>query len=259
MAKGYKHGTSGGAAPAENPLNFTVLGGTTEPTAPTENTLWVNTPIDITGYYFSATQPENMANCEVWFTTGDDSAVAFNALKDNCIQVYPSKAMQMVNGALVDVTAKTYQNGAWVEWFSGVYFVEAGNPMGTLKTARISAPDITVTPSLEEGVYLLNLKSTSSGYGGEILLYFEEYSLYDISNISTIILRANASGRSNNELYNLVVRTSEKSSDVAVAELTAGFNDISLDVSSLTGNHLVGIFAKDTYGSSLGISDFYME
>lgn len=106
-------------------LNFEVVGGTTEPANPTENTIWVNSPTDITGYYFSYTQPENMLNGDVWFPTSDDSSAAFNALKDNCIKVCPIRAMQMVNSALVEVESKTYMNGAWVEWFA--YLYDSGN------------------------------------------------------------------------------------------------------------------------------------
>lgn len=105
-------------------LNFEVIGGTTEPTNPKENTIWVNTDVEITGWYFSATQPENMAEGEVWFTTGDSSEVAFNALKKNTIQVSPSIVKQWVSGELKDVTAKSYQDGKWVDLVSleGVFY-----------------------------------------------------------------------------------------------------------------------------------------
>ena len=54
MAKGFKHG-SGGTS-----LNFKVVGNP-KPTSPKENTIWINTDVPITGYHFSATQPETMA------------------------------------------------------------------------------------------------------------------------------------------------------------------------------------------------------
>lgn len=102
-------------------LNFEVVGGTTEPVNPTENTLWVNTPHDISGYYFQSTQPENMAEGEVWFATGTISNVEFNALKKNGIQVYPISAKQHIGGACVDVTAKSYQGWEWVDWSITLY------------------------------------------------------------------------------------------------------------------------------------------
>ena len=53
MAKGFKHG--GGAAAA--PLNFKVVGGTNRPSAPGENTIWVNGD-GITSWVLSPAEPE---------------------------------------------------------------------------------------------------------------------------------------------------------------------------------------------------------
>jgi hypothetical protein len=103
-------GGSGGAA-----LNFKVVGGTTEPVNPKENMIWVKTE-RIGAWYFSATQPEGLLEWDVWFPTGTASTVEFNALKKNAVQVYPLSAKQMVSGALMDVTAKSYQNETWNDW-----------------------------------------------------------------------------------------------------------------------------------------------
>lgn len=45
------HGFGGGSSGTE--LNFEIVGGTTQPSNPTENTIWVNTDTPITKYYFS--------------------------------------------------------------------------------------------------------------------------------------------------------------------------------------------------------------
>ena len=108
MAKGFKKG-AGGA----NPLNFKVVGGTTAPANPKENTIWVNTDVAISSWVFSATQPASATNGMVWIYTVASSTVAFNALKKNGIEVYPVSAKQYVNGTFVDKTAKSYQGGEW--------------------------------------------------------------------------------------------------------------------------------------------------
>lgn len=113
-------GGAGGAA-----LNFKVVPGLTQPGTASENTIWVKTE-SLTGWYFAATQPENMQEGEVWFPTGTESAVEFNALKKNAVQVYPLSATQMVDGALVDVEAMSYQEGEWVIWWDGQLY-ELGN------------------------------------------------------------------------------------------------------------------------------------
>ena len=114
MAKGFKHG-AGGA-----PLNFKVVGGTSAPSNPKENTIWVNTSTAITSYVFSATQPTGSAGM-VWISTGTSSPAAFNALKKHGIHVYPNSAKQYVGGKWVDKTAKIYQGGAWLDLFTYLY------------------------------------------------------------------------------------------------------------------------------------------
>ena len=117
----YGFGGGGGAA-----LNFKVVGNP-QPASPSENTIWLNTDVPIASWYFQAEQPKNMAHGHVWFPVGTSSAVEFNALKKNGIQVYPLSAKQMVSGVLVDKTAKSYQGGKWVDWFNGIYLYKNGD------------------------------------------------------------------------------------------------------------------------------------
>lgn len=108
-------GGAGGAA-----LNFKVVPGLTQPETASENTIWVKTE-KIGAWYFSATQPEGMQEWDVWFPVGTSSTVEFNALKKNGIMVYPLSAKQYISGAFVDVTAKSYQGGEWVNWTTYLY------------------------------------------------------------------------------------------------------------------------------------------
>lgn len=109
-------------------LNFEVVAYPNEvdlnTATPAENTIGIVTTNPIKGWYFSATQPENMADGEVWISVGTASSIEFNALKKNGIQVYPISAKQYVNGALVDVTAKSYSGGAWKAWWAGELYVD---------------------------------------------------------------------------------------------------------------------------------------
>lgn len=94
-------------------LNFQVIGGTTAPSNPKENMIWVNTSTTISSWVFSATKPEGMQERDVWFQTGTSSSIEFNALKKNGIQVCPIAAKQYVNGSLVTVGASIYTGGSW--------------------------------------------------------------------------------------------------------------------------------------------------
>lgn len=96
-------------------LNFKVVGGTIEPVSPSENMIWINTDVKITEHIFSAEQPETATEGTVWICNGTFSNAEFNALKKNCIDVYPLLVRQYVNGVWYSKPAICYQDGIPVE------------------------------------------------------------------------------------------------------------------------------------------------
>lgn len=105
--------TSIESIPVGGGLNFTVIGGTTQPENPVENTIWVDTDQEITSWVFSADEPAGSAEGMVWFPTGVSSPGAFNALKNNGIEVYPLSAKQYMNGAWSGVAVAVFCSGEW--------------------------------------------------------------------------------------------------------------------------------------------------
>lgn len=148
MAKGFKHG-AGGASP----LNFKVVGGTSAPASPKENTIWVNTNTAIASWFFSATEPESPAEGMVWISTGKTSTAPFNALKKNNITVYPISAKQYVSGAWADKTAKIYQNGAWVAVKVPGYYIFQSGKGAIVSLKHLSGRNASITPSTSSIVY----------------------------------------------------------------------------------------------------------
>lgn len=112
-------------------LNFKVIGGTTQPTSASENTIWVNTGTEITDWIFSATQPTTrsdgkaLSGGEVWFNISTSSPTPINALKKNGLYVYPNACKQYVGGAWEIKPAQTYQGGKWADWRA--YFFDNGD------------------------------------------------------------------------------------------------------------------------------------
>jgi len=103
-------------------LNYKVVGGTSAPSNPVGNTIWINTSNAITFYTFQPLTPSNPQEGWVWINVAPSySPVAFNALKENRIQLYPISAKQYISGAWVSKTAKTYQSGAWKDWVIYLY------------------------------------------------------------------------------------------------------------------------------------------
>ena len=84
-----------------------------------ENRIGVVTPVPMTGWRFDANQPEDLQEGEVWFCAGAISALEFNALKKNWIQIYPLSAKQLTGKTLEKVPAKTFRNGIWEDWWDG--------------------------------------------------------------------------------------------------------------------------------------------
>lgn len=88
-----------------------------------ENTIWVDTDVPITGYKFSATEPEEPVDGMVWIKTGKNSDGVFNIVDD--VIIHPISAKQYILETWVDVEAKNYKNDEWVEWIVSLY--NAGN------------------------------------------------------------------------------------------------------------------------------------
>lgn len=101
-------------------LNFIVVGGTSEPSNPKENTIWVNTDTQITNWEFSPTEPTG-AEGMVWIQTGTSSSKPFNALKKNNITICPMSAKQYIGGTWVSKTIEIYQGGVWCSFVLYVY------------------------------------------------------------------------------------------------------------------------------------------
>lgn len=249
MGKGFKHG-SGGA----NPLNFTVVGNPM-PVNPKENTLWIDTDVPITGYHFASTKPENMTHGMVWLITGTISDVAFNALKKNSLQVYPISAKQMVNGALVNKTAKSYQGGEWVNWWDGSNLYYAGDEALSVTGGWIQYevglsgmyPDtrpLTVTRGNED----ITIRIQGGGSPPYIARVFAPKNKIDLTDAKTLRFRAVYTG---NEFCALCVwsEIGRYRDDYIVKRLiptpysNSSVNTWNIDVSDLKGPYALGFFA----------------
>lgn len=253
-------GSGGGAA-----LNFKVVGNP-QPESAKENTIWLNTDEPIGAWYFSATQPENMAEGEVWFPTGASSSVEFNALKKNGLQVCPLSAKQYVGGALVDVTAKSYQGGKWVDWMIYLYkygdqfsditggwsFVQ--NADGPYSSCAFNDNNISMSTSFSSGVHAA---------GGSI----GTVSMIDLTNIKTIhAVFSNVSCASNLPAYIYAHISNPSAANFATAHAqlsnVSSLTEFTLDVSSLSGLYVVGVgfdYGNGTASSSLTLCEFYLD
>jgi hypothetical protein len=102
-------------------LNFTIVGGTTQPENPKENTIWVNTATEITKWSFNVSKPSEPIEGMIWFpstTTG----TTFNTLAENEISVSANACSQYILGTWTEVSAMIYCDEAWKDLWGGQLF-----------------------------------------------------------------------------------------------------------------------------------------
>lgn len=242
-------------------LNFQVIGGTTAPSNPKENMIWVNTSTKITSYIFSATQPTGSAGM-VWISTGTSSTVEFNALKKNGIQVYPISAKQYINGAWRNVEAKSYRNGSWVEWLETEKFLYyRGNFYNGQSLSEQYNQGCTYTFEDDRiDIY------AGSYTGNAVYLYFDPISL---AGKTKLIVRANSNGNfsttgGSDWMCGFAVYASKTNNPnwgdphANRLKLSAGEEvELSLDISRINDTRYIVIRASCSGGSGILDVDIY--
>ena len=229
-------------------LNLKIVGGTSQPSGK-ENLIWVNTSTAINGYAFSATAPTIPAAGMVWFVTGTSASAAINIDKKNKVMIYPNSCYQYISGAWVSKTAMTYLGGTWVDWMLWLY--KAGDTdTGLVAKAwkYSSASNSGVVPSISYGADAVTIKIASSSGGFSGVAYFPD--TYDLTGYSRLVADVTISGSLNswadaniNGLFiwdSLNVSYFETNAVAKTYPKTTGTFELSIDVSSLSGEHYIG-------------------
>lgn len=237
MAKGFKSGVTGGV-----PLNFKVVGGTSAPSNPKENTIWINTDAEITSWIFSKTQPSPETEGMVWISTGTISAVGFNALKKNGIMVYPLTAKQYINGTWAAKTAMSYRGGQWVEWIAYLY------------NKGVEYVDENGDSWVGSGTYqkgnnylVAGMTSTAAAYSGSWTSPF-----FDVTNLTAVEVYVDTYHRGGSSSFGTIEVIDASGAIVASTSFSDSKSNIwvSLDVSRITSNCKVRVTSGHTKESS---------
>ena len=228
-------------------LNFSVVGGEAQPASPRENTIWVNTSADITGWVFSVTEPTSPTDGMVWFTTGASSITSFNAVKKNGLWVYPTGCQQYVSGTWVTKVAKTYQNGTWVDW--SLYLYNNGDEVTSVTggweaiALKLTASTGSFVPNITRNADNLYITGQSTTYAAGAVKTKNKISLANYNTLKAEIL--NASSYANEYmklgLYTAVGAT-EGNNRVAGASISSDTNNrqtLTIDVSNLNDDYYV--------------------
>jgi hypothetical protein len=93
-------------------LNFKIIGGTSQPTNPVGNILWVETSVEITNWAFSYEQPAGKEG-KIWIHDLATGQLTLDMLENNSIILSPTYCQQYINGQWVEKKAYVYQNSSW--------------------------------------------------------------------------------------------------------------------------------------------------
>lgn len=223
-------------------LNFEIVGGTTEPSYPDNNTIWVKTDTTITGWQIGVEQPAGESG-KVWISVGEHYIRRFNALQDNVIYVYPVFVKQYIDGVWVSKDSLIYQSGGWQEWVSEVCVFEASQLDANTANGMFIKPFTNYPRASEENGFI-----RMSNTGAHRVPFFTSET-YDLTDVSKIVV----GGYSNyaDATFGISLDTEYQSGtydpNYVISrnfETTFAVNEMVLDVSNYEGNYYIA-FAVD--------------
>lgn len=217
---------------------------------PAENTIGVITTTDISGWAMgdypdpSWEMPEGFLYINIKASSYNSSDLDFGLLKKgNEICIAPISAKQYVSGTYVDVTCKSYQNGAWEDWWngeiydSGVFYIGHSN----------SVSNGTVTYEAEHILF-----ATTASSVAEVYEMFGPFDLARFNNISAIFTNATSNINATACIFVSPNTGANRSSATAIIETDMAKDtrnlEVSLDVSSILDTCYVYV-GTNTVGS----------
>lgn len=250
MGYGFKHGGGGGSGG----LNFKVVGGDSQPASASENTVWINTDAEITGWVFSPSEPETPAEGMVWVQTGTASETSFNALKKNGIILCLTGAYQYIDGAFTPVEGALYDGEEWLSFSAAAVYlylagdtcesVTGGYTAAALKNTSTTNDTSVAVPTVTYGDSSMVIQpgktSTAGTYRGGIVRTSNKI---DCSGYSTLTFEGTVEGLGvgTGKLCLWSEIGSYQQENLAkYTELANGSDPITVDVSDLTGSYYIG-------------------
>lgn len=222
--------------------------------------IWVNTDVEITGWVFSVIKPSEPVEGMVWIESGTSSSAEFSALKRNMLQVYPTGAQQYVNSVWVDVTAKTYQSGEWVDW--RMFLIKEG-VIGTY--GFVSVQDGYTNPAkLTQYDGYLYLETSVTGYNG-CGATVEAIDLTNKTKVYAVIDVVQIGNTGDTYQPGITIGTSINPYNTSIAKTTTsatGLQILELDVSAIEQKCWIGIVCRASGSNNytkIKIYDIYME
>ena len=145
--------------------NFKIVGGTTQPTNPKENTIWVNTDMTIGEYQFAVNEPTkrvdgtSLQTGDVWFKKALVSRITFNILKENLLEVIVSKVSLYKDGSWVKADGLFFINNQWL----ALNYVLIPNTTDAA-ISKFTKSNSTITSTTSNFTFSGNIQTTTTSY-----------------------------------------------------------------------------------------------
>ena len=198
----------------ENPYNFKIIGGTTQPTNPTENMIWINTNVTIGEWQMVYSEPATRANGsnlvvgDVWLLLSTKSNVSISLSRKNYIQACIIGAYQWNGIVWTSCEFTGYINGEWktttLLYYSPVDGVYGGNWL-------FSRPDI--SNKTTERIYVL------ADYDPIDLSIAVGTTPIDVTNLTTVYINISEFARSSDSATRNYVGLTDNCTDVTTDSL----------------------------------------
>jgi hypothetical protein len=234
-------------------LNFTIVGGTTQPSSPSANTIWVNTNVGITNWHignysnptWAGTEGQVLIHAET--SKGTSTANAFNAIKNGNLWVAPLVAHQYVNGAWVEKTAKIYQDGKWNDLVYELYLYNNGtfsSQGGNLKQSGVKYGGSAGSCTLKNNTS--NVTIGTYGNSGALVYFTNQIDLTDFSTLyfnGSVVDKnsASASEKCGIGVWKSLPTSNAGTEASAIMEGFRAAGTHQLNINNCTGKHYVGI------------------
>ena len=232
----FRHGGAG--------LNFKIVGGTTQPVSPKENTIWINTDANIGECQFSETKPtvrtdgSQLQDGDIWLGINIKDGVLITAEKKNNIQVNISYCKQYISGNFVEKEVTVFVNNEWVKPRNFIF-----DGYKTKAEYTFSERDYD-NGSVLNPLIINRYGVVTTSAGNKRMISVNE--LIDFTNITTVTVELQFTGAGTGSIYNEIFIVDEINS---ASEMRKNYlkkqsfsnnttlQTISVDVSDMTGSH----------------------
>lgn len=247
-------------------LNFKIVGGTVQPSNPSMNTIWVNTPNEITSWTFAPSTPSDPSEGMLWLSIKTSGSYSINVLKKNAIVFYLGACKQYTSGSWNTVQAYIYQGG-W-DFFGSLYLYDNGKNVdytfACTGAMKHSNSGYTSNDCLQNGASVKDESGMLTFINGSRAYSFIEAfttEKIDCSQYDTITIKGTLTGASKTDSCMLRFLTDigilSSDNNAFTHALSTGIIDTALDISSVSSSCYIG-FTFYNEATTFKITEIYL-